>query len=87
MLSYHAFNSGSVTASSISWAMTLTIASAPASAFGDTFWAPHTSRFGPVGSPTNAYLMLCAPILRNECHPQYWVRKPGLPTSLLVSTR
>src|SRR6476646_7900380 len=75
--SYQAFNSGSVVASSNSWAMMLAIPSAPLAPLGPIFCAmqPDGQR---VGSPTNEYFT-CKPLMvPNVCQPQYLVQNPLL---------
>src|SRR4249920_106940 len=73
--SYQAFRSGSVTASSSSWAMIDAIPSAPALPFGPTVCAAHDDGQRS-GLPTNEYLMSPPLIVPCVCQPQYWVQKP-----------
>src|SRR5580692_803922 len=85
--SYHAFKSGSLTASEASWAMIEAIPSAPLSAFGLIACISQASGQWS-GLPTNAYLMSAPPMELLVCQPQYLVQKPELsPTSDAVSTK
>src|ERR1700693_1293050 len=85
--SYHAFRSGSVVASSSSWAMMLAIPSAPALPLGLFVCASHALGQRS-GLPTNEYLMSELAIVPCVCHPQYWVQKPEVSlTSADVSTK
>src|SRR5207342_504421 len=67
--SYQAFRSGSVTASSSSWAMIDAIPSAPALPFGPTVCAAHDDGQRS-GLPTNEYLMSPPLIVPCVCQPQ-----------------
>src|ERR1700693_965490 len=85
--SYHAFRSGSVTASSNSWAMMLAMPSAPAFPLGLVACAAHALGQRS-GLPTNEYLMSEPAIVPWVCQPQYWVQNPDVSlTSADVSTK
>src|SRR5437588_10326093 len=73
--SYHAFKSGSVTASSSSCEMMLAMPSAPALPFGPVVCASHALGQRS-GLPTNEYLISEPPIAPCVCQPQYCVQKP-----------
>src|SRR6185369_2782664 len=75
LVSYQAFRSGSVTASSNSWAMMDAIPSAPAFPLGPIFCAMHEVGQRS-GLPMKAYLMSLPLMVPWVCHPQYWVQKP-----------
>src|SRR5204863_1099005 len=87
-LSYQAFRSGSVVASSNSWAITLIMASPAGLLFGELeVCTAHEDRLA-LASPTKEYLMSLPRIVPRVCQPQYCVRKPLVSfTSLLVSTK
>src|SRR5689334_15237786 len=74
-LSYHAFKSGSVVASSSSWATIDAMPSAPAFPLGLVVCSAHEDRQR-AGFPTNAYLISEPLIVALVCHPQYWLQKP-----------
>src|SRR5258706_1213294 len=83
--SYHAFRSGSVTASSSSCEMMLAMPSAPALPLGAVCIEHELGQRS--GLPTKEYLMSAPDIVPCVCHPQYCVQKPELPlTSAEVST-
>src|SRR4051794_25489991 len=85
--SYHAFRSGSVVASSSSWAMMLAMPSAPALPLGPVVCSAQALGQRS-GLPTNAYLMSLPPIVAWSCQPQYCVQKPDdAVTSADVSTK
>src|SRR5438105_6615424 len=85
--SYHAFRSGSVTASSSSCAMMLAMPSAPALPFGLFVCASHALGQRS-GFPMNANLMSDPEIVPRVCQPQYCVQKPDVSfTSAEVSTK
>src|SRR5438046_10678611 len=73
--SYHAFKSGSLTASSSSCAMMLAIPSAPALPLGPVDCAAQALGQRS-GLPTNANLMSEPEIVPWVCQPQYCVQKP-----------
>src|SRR3954451_12524572 len=74
-LSYHAFRSGSVAASSSSCEIMLAAPSAPASPFGLVVCSAQDDRQR-AGFPTNANLMSLPRIEPLVCHPQYCVQNP-----------
>src|SRR5947207_1812610 len=85
--SYHAFKSGSVTASSSSCEMMLAMPSAPALPLGLFVCAEHALGQRS-GLPMNEYLLSDPPIVPCVCHPQYCVQKPDDSfTSAEVSTK
>src|SRR5437762_13120447 len=86
-VSYQAFRSGSVVASSSSWAIIDAIPSAPAFPFGPVVCAAQADGQRS-GFPTKEYLMSTPPIVPCVCHPQYCVQKPEeAVTSAEVSTK
>src|SRR6266550_6425475 len=86
-LSYQAFKSGSVTASSNSCEMIEAMPSAPALPFGPVACAAHAVGQRS-GLPMNAYLMSIEEIVPRVCQPQYCVQKPLVSfTSADVSTK
>src|SRR5437762_2526336 len=86
-LSYHAFKSGSVTASSNSCAMIEAIPSAPPVPFGPVVCHSHADGHRS-GLPMNAYLISLPLLVPCVCHPQYCVQKPDeAVTSAEVSTK
>src|SRR5947209_571465 len=86
-LSYQALRSGSVAASSSSWAKIEAMPSAPALPFGLVVWS--SQALGQrAGFPTKEYLMSEPAMAPCVCHPQYWVQKPlDAVTSCEVSTK
>src|SRR5438270_12945839 len=86
-LSYQALRSGSVAASSSSWAKIEAMPSAPALPLGLVVWS--SQALGQrAGLPTKAYLMSEPEIVPCVCQPQYWVQKPLLSlTSEELSTK
>src|SRR3954465_13785435 len=76
-LSYQAFRSGSVVASSSSCAMMLAMPSAPAFPLGPVVCCSHAEGQRS-GLPTNEYLMSDPAIVPLVCHPQYCVQNPEL---------
>src|SRR5499425_275843 len=70
-LSYQAFKSGSVTASSSSWAMILAIPSAPTLSLGDTVSFQAQLLGQRSGFPTNEYLISDPERIPCVCQPQY----------------
>src|SRR5215471_4189566 len=86
-LSYHAFRSGSVTASSNSCEMIEAMPSAPALLFGDVVCASQADGQRS-GLPIKAYLMSKPLSVPCVCQPQYCVQKPlDSLTSAEVSTK
>src|SRR6185295_6820266 len=86
-LSYQAFRSGSVTASSNSCAIIEAMPSAPALPFGEVVCASHADGQRS-GLPINEYLMSKPLSVPCVCQPQYCVQKPLLAvTSADVSTK
>src|SRR5579884_3506817 len=84
--SYQAFRSGSLIASSDSWAMIDAIASAPALPFGLVVWSAHADGQR-AALPMKAYLMSRPLMVACVCQPQYCVQKPEVSlTSAEVST-
>src|SRR5258706_8149173 len=85
-VSYQAFRSGSLVASSFSCAMIEAMPSAPTLPFGDG--VPLVQALGQrAGLPMKAYLMSRPPMVACVCQPQYWVQKPEVSlTSCEVST-
>src|SRR5436309_13001281 len=87
LVSYQAFKSGSVTASSNSCEMIEAIPSAPAFPFGPIVCAAHDDGHRS-GLPMNAYLMSVPLMVPWVCHPQYCVQKPDEAlTSAEVNTK
>src|SRR5690242_21382761 len=87
-VSYHAFRSGSLVASSSSCASTLAMPSAPASPFGLVVCAMQPLGHCVAASPTNAYLISWPRIVPWVCQPQYCEQKPELAvTSGPVNTK
>src|SRR5207302_1201331 len=87
LVSYQAFKSGSVTASSNSWAIIDAIPSAPAFPFGPVGCCSHDDGHRS-GLPMNAYLISLPPMVPRVCHPQYCVQNPDdAVTSAEVSTK
>src|SRR6266566_517355 len=86
-VSYQAFRSGSVVASSNSWAIIDAIPSAPAFPFGLVVCSSQADGHRS-GLPMNAYLMSFPLMVPCVCHPQYCVQKPDeAVTSAEVSTK
>src|SRR5258708_14258494 len=75
LVSYQAFKSGSVTASSNSCEMIEAIPSAPAFPFGPVVCASHDDGHRS-GLPMNAYLISLPLMVPCVCHPQYCVQNP-----------
>src|ERR1043165_10253413 len=70
-VSYQALSWGSVTASSSSWAATLTMASPATLLFGDVaVWPAQLDRLR-LGSPTEAYLVTPLPMVGESWDPEY----------------
>src|ERR1035437_5737449 len=85
-VSYQAFRSGSVVASSNSCATIDAMPSPPASPLGLVVCADQAERQR-AGLPMNAYLMSLPLIVPCVCQPQYWVQKPEVSfTSAEVNT-
>src|SRR2546423_7049254 len=85
-VSYQAFKSGSVTASSNSCEMIEAMPSAPALPFGPVVCAAHADGQRS-GLPMNEYLMSKPLMVPWVCHPQYCVQNPLLAvTSAEVKT-
>src|SRR3989442_14923764 len=86
--SYQALRSGSVTASSNSWAIMLAMPSAPALPLGLLGNWAEQALGQRSGLPMNAYLLSDPPIVPCVCQPQYWWQKPEvLLTSAEVRTK